>query len=670
MPERDKLSWLTPKRRRTTGNLKTNGHMKKVAEEGFGAIMEDGVQDQGLERPPGVSRPASQPHVPQISKGGDGGLFYAYARKDDDSESCYLLTFASAPTANEWWLLVQANFPAVSRPSPQLFTLNNPDMLSQTWIHPAFEHLRSRWMYIALSDSVSSGLGGAAQGIIPLQDAQGNMLGGSAPSSPPLRQRSVRHRKEQDSRPGDIDARLDRVTQMMERSTDSIDKLVQSQAGSSQNGQGYFDTSPLAVHFGKMTDLLARNVENIESMSKKQFEHEQRLTDALEEVSRKRREDRIDLSQLSAHLDRVNRTLDQSAAQRKDGVRSPVEKPPAIDFTPVTTKLEALQQAIEQNSSINKKILGERTNADAEARYKNQLDLLPISETLEKIHEAIEKQNLHTTAILEILRDDKDDSLRVSRTNGETLDRILQAQIEMKEIVEHNSGDIDFGPVAEHMDAIREATAENTQQIKDFIEHQKTASPGVQSGSKDIDFSPMTDRLDRMHGALERTSNYFQTQSPGTGDTKFLMSALSSHLSKIQAVTEQNAAAIRSMREKPPPPQVSPAPLMSEGMQGMIRETNDRLQALTSALSAGQTEQKRTPEADVLLDKRIEATSAQVRELMAGQREMVSVVRELALSITAKEKESCDHVVIPPPRKVGKKIVGFVYDGKEGLGLG
>lgn len=81
MPERDKLSWLTPKRRRTTGNLKTNGHMKKVAEEGFGAIMEDGVQDQGLERPPGVSRPASQPHVPQISKGGDGGLFYAYARK-------------------------------------------------------------------------------------------------------------------------------------------------------------------------------------------------------------------------------------------------------------------------------------------------------------------------------------------------------------------------------------------------------------------------------------------------------------------------------------------------------------------------------------------------------------------------------------------------------------
>lgn len=81
MPERDKLSWLTPKRRRTTGNLKTNGHMKKVAEEGFGAIMEDGVPNHGSERPSGVSRPASQPHVPQISKGADGGLFYAYARK-------------------------------------------------------------------------------------------------------------------------------------------------------------------------------------------------------------------------------------------------------------------------------------------------------------------------------------------------------------------------------------------------------------------------------------------------------------------------------------------------------------------------------------------------------------------------------------------------------------
>ncbi|KAF2216701.1 hypothetical protein CERZMDRAFT_80752 [Cercospora zeae-maydis SCOH1-5] len=318
MPERDKLSWLAPKRRRTTGNLKTSGHMKTVAEDRIGTIMEDGTHHQGPERPAGVARPASQPHVPQISDSADGGLFYAYARKDDDSDSCYLLTFASAPTANEWWLLVQANFPEVSRPSPQLFTLNDPDMLSQTWIHPSFEHLRSRWMYIALSDSVSNGLGGAAQGIIPLQDAQGNMLGGSAPSSPPPRQRSFRHRKEQDSRPGDNDAWLERVLQMMERSSEGIDKLVQSQADGHQNGQGYFDTSPLSVHWEKMADLLARNVENMEDMSKKQFEHEQRLTDALEEASQKRREDRIDLSQLSAHLDRVNRTLDQSAAQRKD----------------------------------------------------------------------------------------------------------------------------------------------------------------------------------------------------------------------------------------------------------------------------------------------------------------------------------------------------------------
>ncbi|KAM3424868.1 hypothetical protein BST61_g6845 [Cercospora zeina] len=666
MPERDTLSWLTPKRRRTTGNLKTNGHMKTVAEKGFGTIMEDGTYQQGPERPAGVSRPASQPHVPQISSSADGGLFYAYARKDSDSDSCYLLTFASTPTANEWWLLVQANFPGVSRPSPQLFTLNDPDMLSRTWKHPAFEHLRSRWMHIALSDRVSNGLGGAAQGITPLQDAQGNMLGGSAPSSPPPRQQSIRHRQEQDSQPGDIDSRLERVTHMMERSTESIDKLVQSQADSQHHGQGYFDTSLLAVHFGKMTDLLASNVENIESMSKKQFEHEQRLTDALEEVSRKRREDRIDLSQLSAHLDRVNRTLDQSAAQRKDSVRSSNEKPPPIDFTPVTSRLEELQQAIERNTSINKKLVEERANTDAEARYKNQLDLFPISEALEKIHAAIEKQNLHTTAVLEILRDDKDGSLQVSKANGETLDRILQTHIETNEIMEHNSGEIDFGPVAEHMDAIREATAGNTQQIKEFIELQKSTSPGVQSRSTDIDFRPMTDRLDRMHGALEKTSNYFQTQSPATGDTKFIMSALSSHLSKIQAVTEQNAAAIRNMREKHASPQSLSARLMGEGMQDMIRETNNRLQDLTKALSAGQSHSE--TKQDALLNKRIEATSAQVRELMAGQREMVSVVRELALSISAKEKEACDHVVIPPPRKVGRKIVGFVYDAKEVLG--
>ena len=46
---------------------------------------------------------------------------------------------------------------------------------------------------------------------------------------------------------------------------------------------------------------------------------------------------------------------------------------------------------------------------------------------------------------------------------------------------------------------------------------------------------------------------------------------------------------------------------------------------------------------------------------------MVEVVRELAREIQkGAAGAGCEHVVVPPPRKMGKKIVGFVYDAKDG----
>ena len=483
-------------------------------------------------------------------------------------------------------------------------------------------------------------------------------------TQPPLleRQRSVRISKEHGRDADDPEMQFAKIVHATEKNANSISKLADHMEQTQHGRGGYFDTSALAVHFGKMTDLLARNITHMESMSQKQFEHEQRLTAALEDVSTKRREDRVDLAQLSAHLDRVNRSLERSPTPRKDSVRSSAEVTPAIDFSPLVSTLEKVQQAIEQNTVLTAKLLEERSVADAEARYKNQLDLLPISESLEKIREAVDKQNLHTNALLEILRDDKDDSLQTAKANGETLDRILQAQIETREAVEQYGGDVDFEPVAKHMDAIREVTTENTEQIRMFIERQRDPSQSSADArpiSHDLDFSPMTERLDRVHATLEKTTSYFQAQSPGTGDAKFLISALSSHLSKIQAVTEQNANAIKAIASNR---ESAPKPLSGDGTNAAIRETNDRLQALTQVLT--EREMAAKPGEDKL-EQKIEDTSWQVRELMAEQRTMVHMVREIVSSIKANQKTASANVVIPPPRKVGKKIVGFVYDGSS-----
>lgn len=70
-------SWLTPKRRRTTGNLRTvaNG---RVSNETARTTSDSGSPK--IERPTNLHRPISA--LPSVGNGvDDGNLFYAYARK-------------------------------------------------------------------------------------------------------------------------------------------------------------------------------------------------------------------------------------------------------------------------------------------------------------------------------------------------------------------------------------------------------------------------------------------------------------------------------------------------------------------------------------------------------------------------------------------------------------
>ncbi|KAF2168431.1 hypothetical protein M409DRAFT_53111 [Zasmidium cellare ATCC 36951] len=894
------MSWMSPKRRRTTGNLKTLPNGQYTQSEGDGSAPSTPTRSGSSksDRPSPKQRPLSQGSYPtNMSQGPDGNLFYAYARKGDEVRSRYLLTFASASVANEWWLLIQAHFPDCIRPGPQLFSFKTDDLLEKAWRHPAFEHLKTKWMYISFGEAQSNGLGGAAQGIIPVQDAHGNMMGGSASTvaSPELGQA----RKEVKDMRNDVtrlEEHFEKMMEAMEKNTEGVKELAEKQdqepgQGSNNSGNGYFDMSELSGHFGRMTDLLTRNMEHMENMSKRQFENEQKLSKALEDVNSKQRADYLDMSQLSSHLDRIQNMMEQSVTERKDSARTSEEKTPTIDFSPLTDRLQKMQEAVEANSALIKNLLEEgslpesdapRTPFWASGSNQQQVDLAPLTEHLQKIHGAIEQQSSHMQALVgfasgegeggnspipggadqqphanlaplgehleqiynaieegnkhakEIADRDKlhsvvDSSSFVrqleavqtsTKSSNKILEQILDAQTEAKQalqahsgrgvdlspltkhlegldasakdnaqwlqqlldaqgalrkavtqskpainfqpltghlethskhlkdiadtqlamkdsvnkqmsptidlsplqdqltqliegqngtreaieqtngeldftpladhmeavreaiegqhhpLLEHlqaihsatdrnaelfttvinaqlkdidfssltqrlddirvaiqeNSADvpraIDFGPLADHLEAIREATDSNAKQVKAAIEEQRQRDPP--SGQASIDFTPLTERLNRIHRSLEKVNNTTREASPGSGDPKFILSALTSHLSKIQSVTEQNANAVKSITNR-------------------SKATEDKVKIDTAGF-----------------DKRLEATSSQVRELMAGHREMTKVMRELAEAITAQNKGSCDHVVIPPPRKVGRKIVGFVYDAKDG----
>ncbi|KXT01226.1 hypothetical protein AC578_3789 [Pseudocercospora eumusae] len=660
MPE---MSWLSPKRRRTTGNLKTvpNGQVK------IGASIAEGNEQgereahpnrtKSMDRPPATPRPLSQPNVSNGTQSGDGNLFYAYARQGNDLHSRYLLTFASAAFANEWWLLVQAHFPDCTRPGPQLFSFKTTDLLAKAWKHAAFEHLKSKWMYIAFSDTSSHGLGGAAQGIIPVQDAQGNMLGGGAPAGPDFGRQVKQEAKSLRNEKSQLEEHFGEMMEAVERNTEGVKKLAEGRDSAGQGGaqRGYFDTSELAGHFGRITDLLARNQEYMETMSKRQFENEKKLRAILEETAARRETDRLDLSHLTSHLDRIQQMMEKSVDANPDMVKRSSED--QLDLSPLVSRLDGIQQAMERNSMLLEDFLDNRDEMPTSS-YPQKIDLSGLADHLGVVYAAVEKQSENLQTLVDLATKESERA----HESTDTLQQILEAQRATRNAVEQNGGEIDFTPMAEHLDAMAEATAENTEHLRSLVD--ATLRPNehtLPAQLPGIDFSPMTDRLDRVHASLERTNDYFQTQvaTPGSGSEKFLLSALSSHLSKVQAVVESNANAVKVLRE--------PRPASQDGSAAVLREMNENLKALSRSLAPRPNTSEPRSKADAdALEKRLEATNSQVRELMTGQREMVSVLRELSTAISAQSKGACDHVVIPPPRKVGKKLVGFVYDAKEG----
>ncbi|RMY67869.1 hypothetical protein D0863_07508 [Hortaea werneckii] len=928
------MSWLSPKRRRTTGNLKTlpNGDQQPSSVQpppatgssnddsvtvdskaislptrpriqATAALHEKKIPGQSTaKRPTTLARPLSQPLMSSATlpsgdgtangDDGNGNLFYAYARKANDLQSRYLLTFANAVVANEWWSLLQEHFHDLSRPSPQLFSFKDPELLSKAWKNTSFAHLKSKWMYISFSDTASNQLGGAAQGIIPIQDAAGNLLGGGAPAnSGEVKQArdETREAKQEISRleerfermMGAIEKNGDRMASLLEERHERVDAKIQDYARS--------DQSELSSHLEKITELLAKNSEYVQGLEKRQASNEKAIREELKKLNAKPKEKGPNMSQLSSHLDRIQKMMEQSITNRKDSLAAESQTV-QIDLSPLTERLAKVQEAVEQNSALVKELLDEGANSESRAvtpfwgrttpiehpqQQFQPLDLSPLTEHLERIHHAIEQQSNHMQALVGFASGGDEESgsadggggssslatagyaggdmaerslaplgehleqiynaieqgntqaqkhwtqkdeqqrsrqalpidlkplleaqdrtrlaveagnkvdmgplvgmfdgliehMRSLREDSQSVDSHLQELIRKKNeltdtFVVNGSKTLDVGPLAEkldqvneHLEILREWSEFSAERWQEFIDARgiemeerrsdvkaemgmlegkfDTLSEHVQalrassntstdrlhellqkpqqevqtssrppSASSDIDLTPLNDRLTRIHDSLERQvvvvrggggmgpehddedhddeNNGIQggrrggaraqssaNLASGAGDPKFLITALTSHLSKIQAVTDTNAQQLSRLLHTFPAPTgatKSHHHQRKSPQQPNHHPHNPGLSPEHLSDPAPISRHTTTPAvasaAAVQQDHRLEATHSQVRELMAGQREMIDAVRELAKSIRAEKGGSCEHVVIPPPRKVGRKVVGFVYDGK------
>ena len=717
-------------------------------------------------------------------------------------------------------------------------------------------------MYISFSDAPGDGLGGAAQGIIPVQDEHGNMLGGGAPASPQFAKELRSEARSVKTEVQKLEEYFEKMMAAVERNTDKVAELAEKRrartshddtldalslrSGSADSAN--VDMGVLSGQFVRMNDLLAKNSQHVEQLAKQHYEHERRLSQTMDALVSQRNDGTLDMHRLSTHLDRIQTMMEDSATERKDSAKHLQDQHGQaiqLDFSPVTERLEKLQEAVEQNSALVKALLdegaatsqpgtpfwgkdqpiqpdfnpltqhlqriheaidqqGEHMKAlvkfaagnaeDKEAgNVQPNISLAPLSEHLEQIYNAIEEGNKraketpkldepmsrhlevlcdHTqsnlesinrlvesqdatreaaeanggeidftpmTEYLEAIRESSDahteatnkllasqeatrghtqrlvesqDATRAAvEANGGEIDftpmteyleairessdahteatnkllasqeatrehtqRLVESQDATREAVEVNGGEIDFTPMVEYLDAIKESSETHTETVRELLasqeatrrdmlvdftplkellsavrkatdensEHIRSLTETHQASAKaaHLDLTPLTERLNRIHSALEKES---ERRGEGIGDARFIMNALTSHLSKIQGVTDQNAQHVKALREK----QSS----SGDKMHIAVSETSDQIRSLM--------QRNKDNEANIA------AQNSQMRELMSGQREMVEVMRHLAKSVVAQNKGACDHVIVPPPRKMGRKVVGFVYDAKE-----
>jgi hypothetical protein len=571
-------------------------------------------------------------------------------------------------------------------------------------------------MYIQFDDATR----GAVQGIIPVQDVQGNMLGGASGSSE--QQSRSESRRETTNGAGMLEERFEKMMEVVERNTEQISALTNARSGDEnvpttrplETSSGKMESSgnsELSRNLDRISQLLEQNSAHVASLAQRQTENEQRMREMIEIQHAREITEQPDMGQLTSHLDRIQKLMERNAHGRKDSARDIRTSPPRVDISPLTFWLEKVLNAVEQNSELIKELLREKEEPKQSSVPQHvDIDLSPLSQRLDDLldaqeakttrdqeahaqmnhrldkmieaqHKAVERGPFDVSLlsqrldeILSVHRDvataalaDPLEAIRVaSEQNTSHLASLLEAHHESGS-EEHSSYDLE--PLTEHLEALRATTEHNSDTMIELLESLAVSRQAVTESNK----TALTPFDDHASSALE-----YQQEGPGIGDSKFLLSALTSHLSKIQAVTESNANAVRSTRESNQALQRSLTTAVSDtstnirdlqrNLTTAVSNTSDNIRALAAKHKdlAAQVSLREGQVREVMKDLAAQASAreGQVREVARSQADMVECVRDLAKTIKAQEKTACNHVVSPPPRKTNRKVVGYIYDAK------
>ncbi|KJX95802.1 hypothetical protein TI39_contig1039g00001 [Zymoseptoria brevis] len=333
---------------------------------------------------------------------------------------------------------------------------------------------------------------------------------------------------------------------------------------------------------------------------------------------------------LTAHTERME-IMARAQAESEQRIRTMLEgasprrsSAEFLDLSHLWTYLDRIQGTVEQLVEEHRELKKSREDSPETTAVVSVLELSRVIERLDSLQSAVEDNSGVVRAWLE------------ERTSEH--EAVVPASMEVHQAIENNAREPGLEAIeavraaiqdmVPALSSVRDSTVENTKELKSVLGMQKELGNRYRS----VDLGPLTNRLASIHNTL--------LERPVPKDLKSDLRSVAASLEDIHTLADQNATAIQSLAAQ------------NNTTQNSLRQISSQTRSLA------ETSRK----VNVDRDSRLDTMKDQLRVAVAGQTEMCELMRSWMEDMHPSKSASCGHVISPPPRKVGRKIVGFVYD--------
>lgn len=513
--------------------------------------------------------------------------FLAYGRRRSSfispfqiNKARYILSFADAETAQEWWTLMQSEYPDTLRESPNLFSFKSDRTPIKAWGNPKFAHLSDKWSYrqtdgkddkVTSQQQVSSHrrISSARTPLMPTV-SEGHVFGGF----------EKLERLEDPFTPAggsnmefaQLNLASDHIQKSVSQSTLQLDALLEGQQASARG-------------FQKLSTTIERMTQQMEALARRQQDHEIVLRELTAAATANNAASDVQYRhQQAAALQSLQSVIEETCSR----VQELYLKPPPTPG-PNHEILHELQEEVSQTSTLLR---------DLYNRPLPESDGAAQTESIQKL----QKQLLQNTKAIRALSERPEPA-----TNTETLQKLHKEASQITAILRG---------------------------ITDRLAAATTTSAPVSA--------PNTELLNQLRKDIMNNTAFLQTLSNDQKATKKQLSNLNSTLDTTTLTQKALATQLKQTHTLAETTQTS--------IINLYAAQDTRFTALEAKMDKQMQQMKKTM--TVQLEKQQETFKGQLDEILGAVKGR-NVVRSA----------ECGHgEVLPPPKKIGRKIVGYVYE--------